>query len=132
MYLVYRDCLILHPYSYDRDGMSFGLTCIILYGVSSTGKNVIFGFGLARETDRKSCEFVLKQFLAFVERKPVLVMMKRLSQTNCFFLALKKTIKDDTIAFCVYSLFEELKEKFGFLKREDQVLYKLLIGLPFV
>lgn len=48
---------------------------------------------------------------------------------------LKKAFKDrsyNNIAFCPYALHEELKDKFNFLKNDDSILYKLLIGLPFI
>ena len=38
---------------------------------------------------------------------------------------------DTQVLYCPYALFEELKEKFAFLQRDEKFLYNLILSLPF-
>ena len=38
---------------------------------------------------------------------------------------------DTQILYCPYALYEELKDKFSFLQRDERFLYNIILGLPF-
>jgi hypothetical protein len=42
-------------------------------------------------------------------------------------------LEDDSkkIGFCPYGMFEDLRERFSFMQKEDSDLYSLITGLPF-
>jgi hypothetical protein len=130
-FLMYRDCLIVHTLPTTITS-KLGLNCVVLYGVNSSGRNTIFGILFA--ADRKTFFTAFDQFFSYMSRKPSCVLMKRVPLSNPVYQGIRKFLKGSkaTISFCPYSLHEELKDKFSFIRQDDQVLYRLLIGLPFI
>ena len=94
-------------------------------------------------------EFVFRCFVEYMETPPRFITVKRHPFESSFYQAMKRVfgcgsnavtpkhiwphIEQDakTISFCPYGVFEELREKFAFLQREDRTLYNLITGLPF-
>jgi len=128
-YHIHRDILFICPLTKERHDNRFGMMGIVIYGVNSHGRNVVYGFGFINDSfdELQNFEFIFQQFNSYMEKQPRVVLMSRIIATGNsenLFTAINKTygkrcgsnwspyLGETQMVFCPYALYEELKDKF--------------------